>query len=215
MNTLNQTTLPRQFLTGSMIALAHGILLLLIILNSGRTLQIPLKETIVMMVPSTISPTQSEPRPATPEKQIIPADTTTAVVPQIITPATQSELVTLAVARNDAQVATSAPVTTIAPSQAEPVVPRLVSSVEYIQAPTADYPPMARRMGEEGRVIMQVLVNDKGHAEKVEIIKSSGSARLDESARLALLRALFKPYFEDGKAMMVLATASINFSLRG
>ncbi len=74
---------------------------------------------------------------------------------------------------------------------------------------------MARRMGEEGRVVMQVLVNDKGHAERVEIIKSSGFARLDESARLALQRALFKPYFEDGKAMMVLATASINFSLRG
>ena len=70
-------------------------------------------------------------------------------------------------------------------------------------------------MGEEGRVVMQVLVNDKGRAEKVEIIKSSGFNRLDESARTALMRAIFKPYVEDGKSVTVLATASINFSLRG
>ena len=58
---------------------------------------------------------------------------------------------------------------------------------------------------------MQVLVNDKGRAEKVEIIKSSGFNRLDESAKTALMRgiqALRGRWKNDDCA---LATASINF----
>lgn len=96
----------------------------------------------------------------------------------------------------------------------EAKLPQQVNHVEYLQAPQADYPPMARRLGEEGRVVMQVLVNENGRAERVDILQSSGFARLDESARLALMRALFKPHIEDGRKIAVLATASISFSLR-
>ena len=139
------------------------------------------------------------------------------VVPQVAVQRESQDAITVAPAV--AEIAPQSTPAPIAPStviaKAEPAGPKVVSAVEYINAPQADYPPMARRMGEEGRVVMQVLVNDKGRAEKVEILKSSGFTRLDESAKLALLRALFKPYVEDGKATMVLATASINFSLRG
>lgn len=110
---------------------------------------------------------------------------------------------------------TSSVVANTAPTVSAPTQPKLVSGVEYLQAPQADYPPLARRMGEEGKVSLLVLVNEKGRAEKVEIQKSSGSHRLDEAARSALMRALFKPYIEDGKALMMLATATISFSLNG
>ena len=72
---------------------------------------------------------------------------------------------------------------------------------------------MSRRMGEEGKVTLRVLVNEKGVAEKVDVQKSSGSNRLDEAAKVAILRAIFKPYLEDGKALTVIATATISFSL--
>jgi hypothetical protein len=38
-------------------------------------------------------------------------------------------------------------------------------------------------MGEEGKVILRVLVNPQGTADSVEIKTSSGSQRLDESAQ--------------------------------
>lgn len=218
MNTLQSPQLPRQFATGSAIALLHVLLFGFIILNPVKHFQSSPKETIVMMVPSImpkpIAPaniTKATLKTATPAPQITP--TVQQVAVQQVTQNAITAAPTSAEINLPAPTTPTVNATTIA--KAEPTGPKVISAVEYIQAPQADYPPMARRMGEEGRVVMQVLVNDKGRAEKVEILKSSGFARLDESAKLALLRALFKPYVEDGKATMVLATASINFSLRG
>ncbi|MGE5622450.1 MAG: energy transducer TonB, partial [Bacillota bacterium] len=95
-----------------------------------------------------------------------------------------------------------------------PAQPRTIASgIEYIQPPQPEYPPISRRMGEEGKAVLRVLVNDKGHPERVELQKSSGIARLDEAARKAVLRALFKPFIEDGKAVPAYAIVPINFQL--
>jgi periplasmic protein TonB len=53
------------------------------------------------------------------------------------------------------------------------------------------YPLGARLRGEEGVVVVRVTVSPGGHAEKVEVMKSSGYASLDESAVYALKRARF------------------------
>ncbi|MFZ6819543.1 TonB family protein [Undibacterium sp. Ji22W] len=215
MNTLQAPQLPRQFATGSVIALLHIVIFGLIILSPIKHFQSAPKETVVMMVPSML------PKPVEPVSKEVkatsPLNIASPATPQLAIQHTTQDAITSAPATAEVTLPTmSAPAAaTPAIVKVEPAGPKVISAVEYIQAPQADYPPMARRMGEEGRVVMQVLVNDKGRAEKVEILKSSGFARLDESAKVALLRALFKPYVEDGKATMVLATASINFSLRG
>ena len=77
------------------------------------------------------------------------------------------------------------------------------------------YPPISKRMGEEGRIVLQILVNERGLPEKIEIITSSGFARLDEAAKKAMSKALFKPFQKNGQASAMLATASISFSLNG
>lgn len=96
---------------------------------------------------------------------------------------------------------------------ATPAPPKTISGVAYINAPRPSYPPLDARMGNEGTVTLRVLINEKGRAEKVEVQKSSGSLRMDDSARDAVLRALFKPYLEDGKAIPVYAIVPINFTL--
>ena len=53
---------------------------------------------------------------------------------------------------------------------------------DYLHNPAPPYPPQARRMSEEGKVILRVEVSAEGRAENIEIKTSSGSARLDESA---------------------------------
>jgi len=53
---------------------------------------------------------------------------------------------------------------------------------DYLKNPAPPYPPISRRMREEGKVILRVLVAPEGSADSVEIKSSSGSSRLDESA---------------------------------
>lgn len=100
------------------------------------------------------------------------------------------------------------------PAPAAPAQPKTISGVEYIQPPQPDYPPIAKRMGEEGKVMLRVLVSDRGRPEKVDVQKSSGFARLDEAARQAAMRAMFKPHLEDGKPVAVYALIPINFSIQ-
>lgn len=105
----------------------------------------------------------------------------------------------------------AAPSAPSAPSA--PATPKLISGVSYINAPRPVYPPLDARMGNEGTVTLRVLINEKGRAEKVEVQKSSGSLRMDDAAREAVMRALFKPYLEDGKPAPAFAIVPINFTL--
>lgn len=52
----------------------------------------------------------------------------------------------------------------------------------YLNNPAPRYPPLSRRMGEEGKVMLRVLVSSEGQAQEVRLHVSSGSARLDEAA---------------------------------
>lgn len=108
-----------------------------------------------------------------------------------------------------------APVQPPAPAQAATERgPMTVSSVEYLQAPKPDYPLSAKRAGEQGKVIVRVLVDDKGHPERADIRESAGYPKLDEAARQAVLRASFKPHVEDGRAVPVYVLVPISFNLR-
>jgi protein TonB len=100
-----------------------------------------------------------------------------------------------------------------APATPAPAGPRVVSGVEYIRPPQPVYPSMSRRMGEQGVVMLRVLVNEKGQAEQANIQQSSGFSNLDEAGRQAAMRALFKPYIEDGKAIQVYVIVPINFRI--
>lgn len=107
----------------------------------------------------------------------------------------------------------AAPVSAAPAAPAAPAGPRVISSVEYIRAPQPVYPSIARRLGEQGVVTLRVLVNEKGFAEQAMVQKSSGSSNLDEAGRAAVMRALFKPYVEDGKAQPVYVVVPINFQM--
>lgn len=215
---ITPTQSPRQITTIAAILVAHVLALSAFLVTPTHYVKAPPKETVLLMVQTT--------KPTVPSRPIAPrekASNTPSYAPAVEVPVAKTEIkdsiqvnTTNVVAPEPTPTITNAvPTPAPAPTKVENHGPKLVSAVEYLQAPQADYPAIAKRMGEEGRVVMQVLVNDKGRAEKVEIIKSSGFNRLDESARTALMRAIFKPYVEDGKTMTVLATASINFSLSG
>ncbi len=114
--------------------------------------------------------------------------------------------------QTEAEPMTSAAAAPLAPPA--PARPKLISSgAEYIHPPRPEYPALSRRLGEEGKVVLRILINEKGQPEQVEVEKSSGSSRLDSAACQAALRALFKPHIEDGKPIAVYALVPIGFKL--
>ena len=92
--------------------------------------------------------------------------------------------------------------------------PKTISTgVEYLHAPKLEYPSLARRMGEEGRVALRVLIDENGHPTRVDVQKTSGFARLDSAAQQAVLHATFKPHIENGKATAVYVILPFDFHL--
>ena len=64
--------------------------------------------------------------------------------------------------------------------------------------PVPAYPAMARRLGEEGEVRLDVWVGADGRVRDVRLTRSSGSALLDDAAIEALRAWQFRPATVDG-----------------
>jgi protein TonB len=97
------------------------------------------------------------------------------------------------------------------PPPPAPAAARVISDVAYVEPPQPRYPPESKRSGEEGVVFLRVLINEAGRAARVDIERSSGHTRLDNAARIAVQRALFRPYVENGVARAALAVIPIEF----
>lgn len=67
------------------------------------------------------------------------------------------------------------------------------SDADYFNNPAPAYPRMSRRLGEQGTVVLRVLINAEGAAEKAEIRTSSGYSRLDEAAVETVKRWRYVP----------------------
>ena len=60
---------------------------------------------------------------------------------------------------------------------------------------------MSLRLGEQGTVVLTVMVKSDGSASDVEVKSSSGVARLDRAAAEAVKTWRFNPATVDGKAI--------------
>ncbi len=77
------------------------------------------------------------------------------------------------------------------------------------------YPRESREKGEEGKVILDVVVSAEGRAEKVTIVGSSGFERLDEAAKKAVGAARFRPaQKEDGTRTAAVLRIPLVFKLK-
>jgi protein TonB len=237
MNTLRYTTYPSFDHTGELrarlranagplaaIALAH--VLVFYMFYSGllsRMVQVAMPAAVmVSFVPEPSAPAKAAapkvvemakltppPLPVVPLVAIVP--------PETISIAVQPPTVQAAPAAPAAPSAERAPqVASAVAAPAAPSAPRtLTTGVEYIVAPQVVYPQVSRRMGEQGKVMLRILVSAKGMPDQVTIEASSGSSRLDDAARIAGLRAQFKPYVENGHAVAVYVIVPLNFTLAG
>jgi periplasmic protein TonB len=75
------------------------------------------------------------------------------------------------------------------------------------------YPEVARRSGLEGKVTVQALINKDGSVDKVEVLKSEYDLFKDAAIE-AMKKAKFTPARQNGTALKVWITRTINFKLK-
>lgn len=121
-----------------------------------------------------------------------------------------------AIAMEPAPVVVAAAATAPAPVPSAPVSvvpPRFDAS--YLDNAPPPYPSLARRYREQGVVMLDVRVSAAGLPDAVEIRESSGSQRLDDAARTAVLRWRFVPARQGDAAVTAWVVVPIRFALNG
>ncbi|HEY5801444.1 MAG TPA: TonB family protein [Burkholderiaceae bacterium] len=213
-------TLSRRWALG---AIAAGHLALFYLVQNGMLVTPPkpvLPQEIFVQLITAPAPVKPQPQPkkavAEPVKQK-PLLTTPTLAKPVQPTITAVEIPPAPVAPAPVQRVESR-IEPVAPPAAPPAngTPKIVTSgIEYVRPPQPVYPAMSRRLGEQGTVMLRVLVSDQGRPEKVDVLQSSGSVRLDEAARQAVLRAQFKPYSDGGINLAMYASVPIKFETNG
>jgi protein TonB len=97
-------------------------------------------------------------------------------------------------------------------SQESPVAPPRFDA-GYLNNPAPVYPNMSRRLREAGIVQLRVRVSAAGEPLDIQLFKSSGYGRLDDSARNAVQKWKFQPANRNGVAVEAWVIVPIEFSL--
>lgn len=78
-----------------------------------------------------------------------------------------------------------------------------------------EYPAISRRMGEEGKLILRVELDENGRIDKAKVLNSSGYERLDAAALTAVKSWQCNPSLRDGQPVRAVALQPFNFVLQG
>lgn len=87
------------------------------------------------------------------------------------------------------------------------------SDADYLQNPRPVYPPMSKRLGEQGQAIHSVLIGTDGLPQSARLIKSSGFDRLDQAAYNAVMSWRYVPGKRNGLATAMSYNAPITWVL--
>lgn len=104
------------------------------------------------------------------------------------------------------------------PRPAGPAGPVTLASelaVTCTQRTPPPYPPLSRRLGETGKVVLRVELDESGRVSAAQITTSSGFNRLDSAALAAVRNWRCQPAQRDGQAVRSVATQPFNFTLEG
>lgn len=109
----------------------------------------------------------------------------------------------------------AAPVAPPAPP-APPPAPKIElpsSDATYLQNPKPAYPPISKRLGEQGKVVHSVLIGADGNPVSAKLVQSSGFPRLDEAAYAAVMRWRYVPGKRNGVVEAMSFNVPINWVL--
>lgn len=90
--------------------------------------------------------------------------------------------------------------------------PKNVSTVGC-QVPAPEYPRRAKRLQQEGVVLIRLVISASGTLTRSEIARSSGFEELDKAALASVSGIHCNPYMENGQAISVMTIQPVTFKL--
>ncbi|MCQ8105437.1 energy transducer TonB [Methylomonas sp. SURF-2] len=104
-----------------------------------------------------------------------------------------------------------------APTEENNPAPTTLPSLhaDYLNNPAPAYPDQSRQQGEQGRVLVRVLVTTDGTVDQVNLRKSSGYPRLDSAALETVKNWRFVPAQHGSRVVSAWVVVPISFSLEG
>jgi periplasmic protein TonB len=100
------------------------------------------------------------------------------------------------------------------PAIEEPVIAPIFNA-DYLNNPAPEYPRQSQRLGEEGTVLLRVLVSVAGEAAEVQLSSTSGYSRLDKVAQEAVRNWRFVPAHQGSTKQEAWVIIPIVFNLEG
>ena len=91
-----------------------------------------------------------------------------------------------------------------------------IGKLVVVYQPDADpyYPSFSKRAGEQGEVVVRLIIDETGVVEDVALLRSSGFPRLDRAATEIGKRYRFKPYSVNGNPARISTNLLIKFNLK-
>jgi protein TonB len=168
------------------------------------------------------APSPAAPSPANPQPQLSAPPMPTPVLPNVrsepVLPLAADAPPAPAQPVAAAPSGQAAPATSVATAPAPPpdVAPKIElpsTDAAYGQNPPPVYPAASKRQGEQGRVLVRVLIGADGRAQRAEIKQSSGFERLDQAALQTVQSWRYLPGRRGGVAEAMWFVVPINFVL--
>ncbi|HQT20803.1 MAG: energy transducer TonB [Polynucleobacter sp. 24-46-87] len=91
-----------------------------------------------------------------------------------------------------------------------------IGKLIVVYQPDADayYPSFSKRSGEQGEVVVKLIIDEGGNVEDIALMRSSSFPRLDRAATEIGKRYRFKPYVVNGSPTRISTNLLIKFNLK-
>ena len=166
--------------------------------------------------PPPAKPPEPVPQPVVPRKPLAPPPAPRIAAAPDPSPVPAPNAPTATPEPQPAPPPITAPVAA-APAPVAPAPPPKVelpsSSADYLQNPKPAYPPTSKRLGEQGKVIVRVLIGADGTAQDAQLKTSSGYERLDNAALETVRKWRYVPGKRGGVPETMWFDVPINFVL--
>lgn len=170
----------------------------------------PIMTTIIEEAPQP----QAEPPPPAPRflpplPIFVPPPEVTIAKPPPVRPTAPTVITTV----RPPPAAETPPAPVAAPAAAAPL--RVAPRLDTGHSREPEYPPAARRLGEQGSLLLQALIDTDGRVLETKLVQSSGSQRLDRAALEGVKENYrFIPGTVDGKPEKVWFTIRFTWKLQ-
>lgn len=189
---------PLRFIGLGSVVVINALVAFALASGLGQQMVAKLTETEVVIIQEEVLPDE-EPPPPPPVDVELPPPPPQVVLPEFTfdQPPPPNAIAQVQLTPQPARPAEVRPAPP-KPAPVRPSVPPKVDARRFSEMLQDDYPPASLRAKEEGVVTLSMCVSEVGKISDVKLVKSSGSARLDDAAVKGVARQRMSQPAKDG-----------------